>query len=149
MISLLAAVLLAQAPGPVKVVVIDISQPDAIYEDISRGYAEEVTEALNQAGFSAYRIDERELPDEGCRAGPCLAKVAVKRESHVLVALDATEVDKEKNGVALTALRGKDGMPLASARFTLTEKTKRPLKPLEKFVADLKKSAAKNVMVKP
>ena len=113
------------------VVVLDVSAEDAVYEDESRAVAVEVVGFLNSKGMTARRVDESELPREGCRAGPCLEKVA--RGSDVLVTLDVAELDKGKLGVAVTALAGRTGMPLAGGRYQVGPKTKRPPKELEKF----------------
>jgi hypothetical protein len=130
----LAVVLVAsQAPQPLqaKVAVLDVSAEDAVYEDESRALAEEVVRVLEAKGLAARRVDESELPAEGCRAGPCLEKVA--KGSDVLVTLDAVEISKGRLGVAVTALAGKTGMPLAGGRYHVGPKTKRPAKELEKF----------------
>jgi hypothetical protein len=114
------------------VVVLDVSAEDAVYEDESRALANEVVEVMNAKGMVARRVDESELPPQGCRAGPCLEKVA--KGSDVLVTLDVAEIGKGKLGVAVTALAGRTGMPLAGGRYHVGPKTKRPPKELEKFV---------------
>ncbi len=137
------AVLLAQVPSPVRVTVIDVSEADAIYEDVSRGLAEDVTRALAAAGFEATRIDESELPEFPCPPGPCLAKVARQQKAHVLVTLDAKELDKVKIGVGLTALLGTNGMPLLGARYALKAGQKKAPKELTEFGPKLLAQVAK------
>jgi hypothetical protein len=127
----LSALVCAQA----SVVVLDVSAEDAVYEDESRALAEEVVSVLEAKGFTARRVDESELPPQGCRAGPCLEKVA--KGSDVLVTLDVAEISKGRLGVAITALAGRNGMPLAGGRYHVGPKMKRPPKELEKFVQKL------------
>lgn len=136
MSALALALLLAQAP-PLKVAVIDISDSDAIYEDVSRALAEDVVKVLRAAGFEAVRVDESELPEAGCQVGPCLAKVARDQQAQVLVALDAKELDKVKLGVGLTALLGSNGTPLAGGRYVVRADKKRAPKELPEFAARL------------
>ena len=130
MTPLLLALLLCQSP---KAAVIDVSASDAVYEDVSRGLAEQVAHALDGAGFDAVRVDENELPESGCRAGPCLAKVAKDHHALVLVTLDATEVDKTHTQVALAALLGLNGLPLAGARYVAKQGAKKLPKELVDF----------------
>ncbi|MBK7861111.1 MAG: hypothetical protein IPJ65_21375 [Archangiaceae bacterium] len=117
------------------VVVLDVSAEDAVYEDESRALALEVVDVLNAKGLVARRVDESELPPQGCRAGPCLEKVA--HGSDALVTLDVAEISKGRLGVAITALAGRTGMPLAGGRYHVGEKTKRPAKELEAFAKKL------------
>jgi hypothetical protein len=112
-------------------VVLDVSAEDAVYEDESRALATEAVEVLNANGFEARRVDESELPPQGCRAGPCLERVA--KGSTVLVTLDVAELGRGKLGVAITALAGRTGMPLAGGRYHVDPKTKRPPKELTTF----------------
>lgn len=116
-------------------VVLDVSAEDAVYEDESRALAFEVVDALEAKGFAARRVDETELPPRGCRAGPCLEKVA--KGSDVIVTLDVVELDQGQLGAAVTALAGKNGMPLAGGRYQVGPKSKRPPKELEQFVSKL------------
>lgn len=118
------------------VVVLDVSAEDAVYEDESRALAEEVVALFNAKGFTARRVDESELPRRGCRAGPCLEKVA--KGSDVLVTLDVVELAKNKLGAAVTALAGRTGMPLAGGRYEVGPKTKRPPKELDAFARKLR-----------
>ena len=129
-LAVLASLVTAQTA-----VVLDVSAEDAVYEDESRALCVEAVEVLTAKGFTARRVDESELPPAGCRAGPCLEKVA--RGSDVLVTLDAVELDKGKLGVAVTALAGRTGMPLAGGRYHVGTKSKRPPKELEKFAEKL------------
>lgn len=146
MVTLVLALLLAQA-APFRVTVIDVSESDAIYEDVSRALAEDVARALSAAGFEAARIDESELPEFPCPPGPCLARVARQQKAQVLVTLDAKELDKVKIGVGLTALLGRDGTPLAGARYTLQVNQKKVPKELTAFGAQL--LAQLNKLVRP
>jgi hypothetical protein len=114
------------------VYVLDVSAEDAVYEDESRELAIEAVDRFNANGAIARRIDESELPPQGCRAGPCLEKVA--KGSDVLVTIDVVEISKGKLGVAITALAGRTGMPLGGGRYHVEPKMKRPPKELEKFV---------------
>lgn len=135
---LLLTLALAQLP-PSKVVVIDVSAADAVYEDVSRGLAEQVVKELNAAGLESIRIDENELPEEGCRVGPCLGVVAKSRKALVVVILDAVELDKKgKTGVAVAAMAGFNGMPLTAKRYT-TKPDSKPTPELKAFTADLVK----------
>ncbi len=140
MLALAAALVLAQSP---KAAVIDVSQPDAVYEDVSRALATQVSVALDGAGFEAVRVDENELPEEGCRAGPCLAKVAKDKKALVLVTLDATELDKKRTSVAVAALLGLNGMPLAGGRYVAVEGQKKLPKELVEFVKRVFEQAQK------
>lgn len=141
MLALALTLVLAQPP--LKVAVIDISDSDAIYEDVSRGLAEDVVKALRAAGFEAARVDESELPEGGCQVGPCLAGVARDQRAQVLVALDATELDKVKIGVGLTALLGSNGAPLAGGRYVVRADRKRAPRELPDFAARLLVEATK------
>ncbi len=140
MLGLFAALVLSQAP---KAAVIDVSAPDAVYEDVSRALAEQVSAALNAAGFEAVRVDENELPEEGCREGPCLGKVARQKQALVLVTLDATELDKKRTQVAIAALLGLNGMPLAGGRYVAKEGQKKPPKELLDFTRTVFEKARK------
>jgi hypothetical protein len=132
MVPLLA---LALAAAPV-VVVVDVSASDAIYEDVSRGLAEALVEALQRAGFEAHRVDENQLPPDGCRAGPCLEAVARAHRADAVVLLDAAE-DGPATRVSLMGLGGRDGRPLAGARYSLDKKAK---KKVLGFIAQLHKA---------
>lgn len=132
---------LAQLPSS-KVVVIDVSAPDAVYEDVSRGLAEQVVKELGAAGLETIRIDENELPEEGCRLGPCLGTVARARRALVVVIVDAVELDKKgRTGVSVAAMAGHNGMPLTAKRYT-TKPGAKPPPELKAFVADLMKKLA-------
>jgi hypothetical protein len=114
-LALLLLSVVSQAPA--KAAVVDISAPDAIYEDVSRALADDVVFALNQAGLVAVRVEEQEVP-RGCRGGPCLGKVAKAQSAQVLVTVEAEEVDGgAKSRVLVTAMRGSDGVPLAGGRY--------------------------------
>ena len=145
MLGLLLLAVLVQspaAPSP-QAAVIDVSAPDAVYEDVSRALAEQVSAALNGAGFEAVRVDENELPEDGCRAGPCLAKVAKDKHAQVLVTLDATELDKKRTQVNVAALFGLNGMPLAGGRYVSKEGDKKLPKELVAFTKKVFEQAQK------
>ncbi len=138
MLSTLLLLALSQAP---RVAVVDVSAPDAIYEDESRELAEMVVAALGKAGFEALRVDETEIPGgKRCSIGPCLGEVARMVKAHVVVALDAAEVKKHTD-LILTALLGFNGEPLCAKRFTVGSKDAD--KKLAAFTKDLVKVAAK------
>ena len=137
MLALLVAVSLGQAAP--RVAVLDVSAPDAVYEDISRELATKVAASLTAAGFDAVRIDESQLPPEGCRIGPCLGVVARAQKAKVVVIVDATELDKSRTGVGVAALWGTDGQPLATTRFVATGDKTKPAKALEHFATKLLK----------
>jgi hypothetical protein len=137
----LLAMVFAQTP-PV-VAVIDISPEDAIYEDISRGYAKALVEALEKEGVSAVRIDESELPPEGCRLGPCLGVAARGKGSLAVITLDAEEVDEKKSKVVVTMMRATNGEPLAGGRYELVQGKKKAPKGLVNFLSSVKKAMEK------
>lgn len=129
---------LAQLP-PARVVVVDVSAPDAVYEDVSRALSEQVVEQLRASGLETVRIDENELPEEGCRLGPCLGIVAKSRQAKVVVILDAVELNKKgKTQVSVAAMAGRDGMPISAKRYVVKAGAK-PGPELKAFVADLAK----------
>ncbi len=138
MLSTLLLLALAQAP---RVAVVDVSLPDAIYEDESRALAEMVVAALGKAGFESIRVDETEIPGgKRCSIGPCLGEVARMVKANVVVALDAAEVNKHTD-LILTALLGINGEPLCAKRLTVGAKDAD--KKLAAFTKDLVKAAAK------
>ncbi|MDP1830192.1 MAG: hypothetical protein Q8L48_43410 [Archangium sp.] len=144
-LALALATLLSQAPP--LVAVIDISSEDAIYEDISRRYAQSLVEALTKEGVSAVRVDESDLPEEGCRLGPCLGVAAREKGALAVVTLDAEEVSKTKSKVVVTVMRATNGEPLAGGRYELTVGMKKIPKGLTTFLASVKKAMGK-VMTK-
>ncbi len=136
--SLIAVAVLSQLP-PSRVVVIDVSAPDAVYEDVSRAFAEQVVAELKAAGLESVRIDENELPEQGCRLGPCLGSVAKSRQARVVIILDAVELDKKgKTQVSVAAMAGHNGMPISAKRYVAQAETK-PHVDLKAFVKDLAK----------
>ncbi len=138
MLSLLAVVVFSQV-APSRVVVIDVSTPDAVYEDVSRAFAEQVVAELKAVGLESVRIDENELPEEGCRLGPCLGAVAKSRQARVVIILDAVEIDKKgKTQVSVAAMAGHNGMPISAKRYVAQAETK-PHADLRAFVKDLAK----------
>ena len=131
------AVALTQLPAS-RLVVVDVSAPDAVYEDVSRALAEQVVAELHEAGLEAVRIDENELP-EGCRLGPCLGGVAKSRQAKVVVIVDAVELDKKgKTQVSVAAMAGRDGMPISAKRY-VTKAGSKPTAELQAWVKDLAK----------
>lgn len=132
--------MLSQAPATLRVAVVDVSAPDAIYEDVSRQLASQVAEALTKVGLVAVRVDENELPPGGCRIGPCLGEVAKAQGAHVVVTVDAEEVDESTSRVAVTALWGTNGEPLAGGRYVVRGQKKAP-RALATFAADAAKQA--------
>lgn len=150
MLALALATLLGQSPpqGPV-VAVIDISSEDAIYEDVSRRYAQSLAEALTKEGVPAVRVDESELPPEGCRLGPCLGVAAREKGALAVVTLDAEELSKTKSKVVVTVMRATNGEPLAGGRYELKVGMKKIPKGLTDFLAKTKKAMAKVVPPPP
>lgn len=118
---LLSATPTTPTTAPSLVAVVDVSASDAVYEDVSRGLAEDVVAALAKAGLAASRVDENELPPEGCRAGPCLEKVARTRQARALVIVDAKE-EGPLVEVSVMALDAADGRPLGAKRYTAGKK---------------------------
>ena len=144
MLALTFLTLLSQAPPPsLMLAVIDISSEDAIYEDVSRRYAQSLVEALTKEGLSAVRIDESELPPEGCRLGPCLGVAARAKGALAVVTLDAEELSETKSKVVVTVMRATNGEPLAGGRYELKVGVKKIPKGLTTFLAQVKKAMAK------
>lgn len=139
---LLPLLLLSLGQSP-QVAVIDISAEDAIYEDVSRRFAQALSEALSQAGVPAVRVDESELPPEGCRLGPCLGVAARSKGALALVTVDAEEVTESRNKVVVTMMRATNGEPLAGGRYELRAGTKRPPRGLVQFIERVKKAMLK------
>ncbi len=134
---LLTLLPLCLATVPLTVAVVDVSAADAIYEDVSRGLTQDVVTALNAAGgYAATRVDENDLPEGGCRAGPCLEKVAREKHADVVVLVDCVE-SGERINISVLALWGRDGRPLGGKRYVSGKKAK---KALAAFIAQLTKS---------
>lgn len=131
-LTLFSTLLLLATPRPV-VAVVDVSRPDAVYGDVSRGLADDVVIALGRVGLAASRVEEDELPPEGCRAGPCLEVVARDRAAQALVVLDADEKGSTVE-VSVMALQGSNGRPLAAKRYVSGP---RAAKALARFAAEL------------
>jgi len=142
MLSVALTLVLAQ--GTVRVAVLDVSAPDAIYEDVSRALAQTVSDELLKKGFLSKRVDESEVPVDGCRIGPCLGVIAKSQAADVLVIVDAVEGTKGKIEVVLSAMRGRDGLPLAAGKWATTAEGKQN-KQLLKFLDATQKAVAKNV----
>ena len=150
MLALALATLLGQLPaGSPLVAVIDISSEDAIYEDVSRRYAQSLAEALTKEGVPAVRVDESELPPEGCRLGPCLGVAAREKGAVAVVTLDAEELSKTKSKVVVTVMRATNGEPLAGGRYELKVGMKKIPRGLTDFLAKTKKAMAKVVPPPP
>jgi hypothetical protein len=141
MIALALALLVNQTPP--QVAVIDISSEDAIYEDVSRRYTESLVEALGKEGITAVRVDETELPPEGCRLGPCLGVAARAKGALAVVTLDAEELSEKKSKVVVTVMRATNGEPLAGGRYELKSGVKKAPKGLTTFLAQVKKAMTK------
>lgn len=141
MLAFALSLLLSQAPP--LVAVIDISSEDAIYEDESRRFTQSLTEALTKEGVTAVRVDESELPPEGCRLGPCLGVAARDKGALAIVTLDAEELSKTKIKVVVTVMRATNGEPLAGGRYELKPGMKKIPKGLTNFLAATKKAMAK------
>ena len=142
MLSVALTLVLAQ--GTVRVAVLDVSAADAIYEDVSRALAEKVSDELLKKGFLSKRVDESEVPVDGCRIGPCLGVIAKSQSADVLVIVDAVEGAKGTVEVVLSAMRGRAGLPLAAGKWTTTAEGKQN-KQLSKFLVATQKAVAKNV----
>ncbi len=123
-----------------KVAVVDVSQPDAIFEDVSRGIADEVVEALKATGLQAVRIDERDLPEAGCRLGPCLGEAAKAQQAQVVVMVDCAEKSPTVSTVRLAALWATNGAPVAVSRYDVEAEHKKVPKPLRTFAVDVAKA---------
>ena len=137
------ALALVVSQTPPLVAVIDISSEDAIYEDVSRRYAQSLVEALTKEGVTAVRVDESELPPEGCRLGPCLGVAARGKGALAVVTLDAEELSATKSKVVVTVMRATNGEPLAGGRYELKAGVKKLPKGLTSFLAQAKKAMAK------
>jgi hypothetical protein len=134
MVTLLLTFSLAQL-STVRVVVIDASAPDAIYEDVSRELAEQVVAELKKTGLTTHRIDENELPPGGCRFGPCLGRLAQEHQATVVVTLDAEEIDERRSRVGLAALWAHNGAPITASRYVAHRS--QPSRQLRAFSATL------------
>lgn len=141
MLAFVLVVALAQTPPTLAV--IDISPEDAIYEDVSRRYTESLVEALSKEGLAAVRVDEADLPPEGCRLGPCLGVAARAKGALAVVTLDAEELSDTKSRVVVTVMRATTGEPLAGGRYELKAGAKKAPKALTAFLAQVKKAMAK------
>jgi hypothetical protein len=146
MLGLLVALTLSQTN--LRVAVLDVSAPDAIYEDVSRELTQRVSDELLGRGFSARRVDESELTVENCRIGPCLGVIAKAQSADILVVVDAAEGAKGKVDVVLSAMRGRDGLPLSVGKWATTSEGKKG-RQLTKFVEATWKAAAKHVVTPP
>ncbi len=142
MLAYALVLVMTQSDAP-QVAVIDISSEDAIYEDVSRRYAQSLVEALTKEGVSAVRIDESELPPEGCRLGPCLGVAARAKGALAIVTLDAEEVSSTNSKVVVTVMRATNGEPLAGGRYELKAGAKKAPKGLTKFLGQAKKAMTK------
>ena len=150
-LALLASLAMSQAARPAaarpqavtKVAVVDVSAPDAIYEDVSRALADKVVEALKATGVQSIRIDERDLPESGCRLGPCLGVAARAKNAEVVVMFDATEAKNDGATIELAALWSTNGAPVAVAKYAVVADQKKVPKPLMKFAVNVAKATRK------
>lgn len=141
MLAWLVVLSLAQGQTPVtKVAVVDVSAPDAIYEDVSRALADAVVDALKATGLQAVRIDERDLPESGCRLGPCLGEAARAKEAQVVVMVDSTEAGDTASAVKLAGLWSNNGAPVAVAKYEVKTGQKKVPKKLMKFAVEVAKA---------
>lgn len=120
--GLLVMAALAQSP---RVVVYDVSAPDAVYEDIARDAAKVVAGALASRGMTALRAEVESMREPRCRVGPCLAKVAARHEATVLVTLDVAEAPNEMLSIACAALRATNGALLSARRWIVRAPTEK------------------------
>lgn len=141
MLAFTLLTLLHQAPP--LLAVIDISPEDAIYEDVSRRYAQSLVEALTKEGVPSVRVDESELPPGGCRLGPCLGVVAREKGALAIVTLDAEELSETRSKVVVTVMRATNGEPLAGGRYELKTGVKKTPRGLTVFLAQVKKAMAR------
>ncbi len=89
------------------------------------------------------RVDESELPPEGCRLGPCLGVAAREKGALAVVTLDAEELSATKSKVVVTVMRATNGEPLAGGRYELKVGMKKIPRGLTAFLASVKKAMAK------
>lgn len=141
MLTLYVCALLLSQTAPVAVV--DISADDAIYEDVSRGYAQALSDALKQAGVMAVRVDESELPPQGCKLGPCLGEVARAKKAWAIATLDAEEVAPNKSRVVVTLMRAVNGAPLGGGRYEFVQGQKKLPRGLLDFIKQVRRLAEK------
>ena len=139
----LCALLLAQSSP--QIAVIDISADDAIYEDVSRSYAQALADALTRLGVPSVRVDEADLPPEGCKLGPCLGALARSQGALALVTVDAEELTSQKSRVVVTLMRATNGEPLAGGRYELEVGKKKAPRGLSSFLTEAKRVMAKVV----
>ncbi len=145
MLSLLLTACLAQAAP--RVAVVDVSAPDAIYGDVSRALADALVAQLEKAGVEALRIEDEELPEGGCRLGPCLGVLARAHQAQVVVMLDATEVDAQRSAVAVAAMASRNGQPVAVKKYQAVNGRSKPAPALVAFAEDVAARTRKLVPV--
>jgi len=138
-LAVLLRVLVSQTEP--RIIVIDVSAPDAIYEDVSRALADDVVNGFSKAKVWTLRVDENEMP-KGCRAGPCLGKVAQERRADIVVTLDAEQEGEGVPKISISAMRGTNGELLAALRYRAQPKGK-PTKKFMEFVGNALKALRK------
>jgi hypothetical protein len=89
------------------------------------------------------RIDESELPPEGCKLGPCLGVAARAKGALTVVTLDAEELSEAKSKVVVTLMRATNGEPLAGGRYELKAGSKKAPRGLTQFLIAVKKAMSK------
>lgn len=138
---LLTLCLIALTQTPVtRVAVVDVSAPDDVYEDVSRGLSDAVVDALKATGLEAVRIDERDLPASGCRLGPCLGEAARAQNAQVVVMVDCSEAGEASTAVKLAALWSNNGAPVAVSKYQVGAEQKKVPRQLMKFAVAVAKA---------
>lgn len=132
MVSLLTAVLLAQATPTLALV--DISAADAVYEDVSQAAVRELAELLAKGPVNVTLVTQDAA--RGCRFGPCLGALAKQHKAAIIITVDVAEAEHPAISVAALALRGADGVPISGRRWRSGGK-KKPGKARDDFVRDV------------
>jgi hypothetical protein len=125
-----------------RVVVYDVSAPDAVYEDVARDAAKTLVSRLAKQRLVAVRAETEAMPEPRCRVGPCLAKVALEATAEALITFDVAEAPNERLSIACAALRASNGALLTARRWVVKRPTDAP-KAIDRFAADLVAALAK------
>ena len=126
---------LAAAP---RAALVDVSAPDAVYEDESRAIANQMVAQLAKVGVDAVRVEEAELPEGGCRYGPCLGELGKLKQANLVISMDVVQLKGGHWGIAIATLAARNGQPLASGKFELKKLTDTP-KGFKAYLAQMKK----------
>lgn len=137
MLALLAASLLGQATPTIALV--DISAPDAVYEDVSQAVVRELAELLAKGPVHVSLVTQDAA--RGCRFGPCLGALAKQQQAAIVITVEVAEGEHPSLAVAALALRAADGTPLSGRRWKTGGK-KKPGKAREAFLKDVLAAAA-------